>query len=214
MSHPSPEPAVAALSYANPRIEKPSLSLYRTVLVLGAAPMVLGGLTLLICWAMRWGWWGDYTTLVAVISGALIIAASVQLIIFALREQRYRRLSGVALQVRLLLGVLLVASNFPVLWLYQDAPRKMTRRSTVTVINNGRATIDRFVVKNAGVNTDMGPVAPGATVKGTFDVPMTAWLSYEAWQTTANSRSMSGGSLPGRRGDHTITMNPSGMTIK
>jgi hypothetical protein len=118
---------VAALEYASPRLEKPSRSLYRTVLVLGAAPMVLGGLALLICWAMRWGWWGDYTALMAVISGALIITASVQLIIFAFRERRYRRLSGAALQVRLALGVLVVASNFPVLWLYQNAPRKMTR---------------------------------------------------------------------------------------
>jgi hypothetical protein len=70
------------------------------------------------------------------------------------------------------------------------------------------------VVKNSGVNTDIGPVAPGATVKGSFNLPMGQYLSYEAWQIRVNSRSMSGGSLPGRKGDHTITMTNSGMTIK
>jgi len=207
------EPAVTALEYASPRTEKPSRSVYLSAIALGLAPMVLGGLALLTFWAMRWGWGADHTLLLVVISVALVAAATTQLLLFGFREWRYRRLSPGRLHVRFYLAVLLLLCNVPVLALYTAAPRNLVRRTTITVINNGPATIDRFVVKTTGINTDIGPVAPGATVVRTFDVPMTAWLSYEAWQTRGNSRSMSGGSLR-RAADHTIRFSNAGISFK
>ena len=207
-----PDSTVEVLKYARPDIEKPSRSIYRTVIVLGIAPMVLGGLALLICWLMRRGWWADFTTLMMVIGGGLVMAACAALMLFFLRERRYRRLTSGQLGLRMALAAVLLAANVPVMMLYAAAPRKLTRRETVTVINTGPATIDRFVVENTGVKTDIGPIAPGATVKGAFDVPMNSWLSFEAWQTRGNSRSMSGGSLG--RGDRTVTMTTAGITIK
>lgn len=208
----SSERPVPALQYASPRTEKPSRSIYRAVIVLGFAPMVLGALALLICWLMRRGWWRDYTTLMFAISGGLVLAASAALAVFLFRERRYRRLSGGELGLRMALACLLLAANVPVMMLYAAAPQRLTRRETVTVINTGPATIDRFVVENSGVKTDIGPIAPGAAVTGSFDVPMNSWLSFEAWQTRGSSRSMSGGSLG--RGDRTVTMTTAGMTIK
>ena len=109
------------------------------------------------------------------------------------------------------LAALLLACNVPVVAFYAHAPQKLTRRTTLTVINTGPATIDRFVVDNSGVKTDIGPIAQGATVKANFDVTMNSWLSFEAWQTRGSSRSMSGGSLG--RGHRTVTMTTAGITI-
>jgi hypothetical protein len=203
---------VATLQYASPRIEKPTRSLYRSAIALALTPMVLGGLALLLCYAMRWGWGPDRTMLLVALSVALVFAGMVQLLFFCYREWRQQRLSRGALQLHFYLGVLLLLCNVPVLSLYTIAPQKLTRRTTVTVINNGPATIDRFVVNNQGTKTDIGPVAPGKTVKGTFYLPMNGYLSFEAWQIRVNSTSMSGGSLPGRKGDHTITFTGAGLS--
>jgi hypothetical protein len=174
--------------------------------------MVLGGLALLLFWAMRWRWGPDYTMLLVAISVTLVFAAMVQLLLFGFREWRYQGPTQGGLRVRFSLGILLLLCNVPVLALYTLAPQRMTRQTTLTVNNTGPVTIDRFVVENSGVKTDIGPIAPGATVKANFDVTMNSWLSFEAWQTRGSSRSMSGGSL--ERGHRTVTMTTAGMTIK
>src|SRR5882672_134206 len=128
-------PAVAALAYASPRIEKPSRSIYRAVIVLGALPIVLGGLALLLFWAMRWNWGPDHTTLLVVMSVGLILAGCVAFFVFFLRERRYKRMAPGSFQLRIILAALLLVADLPVVGFYIFAPQKMTRRMTVTVIN-------------------------------------------------------------------------------
>jgi hypothetical protein len=166
-------------------------------------------LALLTFWAMRWYWEENHNSVLVAASVWSVIAACATLLVFFFRERRYKGLSEGALRMRLVLALLMLACDVPVVALYTVAPQWLTRRVTVTVINNGSTMIDRFVVGSAGAKANIGPVAPGATVTGTFYVPMNSWLTYEEYQTTAYGRSASGGGLS-RKPQHTFTFTGNG----
>jgi hypothetical protein len=208
------DPVVAALQYASPRIGKPSKSVYRLVIALAAAPIVCGGFAVLMYWLLGWQWYRDSSLMMEILGGVAVLAGIAMLFLFIARERRFRRLAASEFRWKVAVAVVLLVSNVPIIALYVHLPDKLTRKNTVTVVNQTSGTVDRAIVIIGGVKTDLGPVRPGQTVKGSFDMPMTGDLGYELWRTTRNSVSMSGGSV-GRGGgvDHVITFTNTGPTF-
>jgi hypothetical protein len=157
--------SVSSLEYAAPRIGRARASLYPAIIFLGAAPLVVGVSILILYWITRWDWLmgaGFYT-----LGGGAIcfFGGVICLLIFWFQESRSKQRPPGEVRKKVGLAALLLASNWPVAFVCVAVGVAAMTRVTVTVINEGDAPIESFVVTAPGFSQELGPVAPGKKAK-------------------------------------------------
>jgi hypothetical protein len=203
------------LNYASVRLRRASRLIYWVVIGLGAAPMMLGPIVLLIFWLTRSEWTPQVTGVMAGGLSWCIVLGGMGLIMFRAMERRLGRLTPEEIKKKVRLGIVLLLINFPVGTLYLLAPGRMLRRITVTVVNQGTRPVDSFKVTQSGVTAELGPVAPGSTVSRTYNISLVERLKWQARQyDKVGYKEFEGLGGEGMGGDVNVSVNDGAFSIK
>jgi hypothetical protein len=130
----------------------PPNRLLRAAMICGLLPLGTGVGIFLLWLIARWDWL-MMAGLFTVYGGIVSVLVGLGFLVAAGKQTPSARPA---------LGILL--ANFPIAGFIIVVAFVIQTRFPVTVVNEGHATLDQFVVSGGGVEFDFGSVAPGQTV--------------------------------------------------
>ncbi|MFN4874567.1 MAG: hypothetical protein ACK5JP_12215 [Akkermansiaceae bacterium] len=185
--------------------------LLKCSIALGASPLIIGTLIYFAWRLTRWRWLEMMGLMTILIGLIVFLVGAVCLILHLKSESRTGRTSPLN---ALLVGGLLFA-NFPLAAVYTASAIDISTRFTVRVYNDSYLPIESFVILGPGIQTEIGPIAPGKKAVQ-HNYPTTdGSLRFTAQQQKINFEGeLEGYVTNGIGGDKTVRIKENGYLIK
>lgn len=207
--------AHATLSYAAPGLANIRVGLFRAAVFCWALPL-FSGTVVFIAWLATRATWLQRAGLLTIVLGTLLfVGGVVSLGMF------YQGLCRAAPDLartwskRCRVLALLLIANFPIAIGITIAAVAEETKYTVVVRNTGSVPVDRFVLSGPVFQRDLGPIAPGGSVRHAFYVAGDGQLTFTAVQGgTTFGGTIDGYVTNGVGGDKEVTIQNGTSTVK
>ena len=156
--------------------------LYKSAIVLGASPLLVGTLIYVMWRYTQWEWLeaaGGLTILFGFVAFCMGASALCRHLWF---ESRAQQISSRTLLLQAVVVGSLLLANFPLAGYFALSAVAVSMQYTVRVFNKSDQTIDSFIVTGPGVQVELGPIASGQHTRRDLLIQTDGTLEFTARQ--------------------------------